>query len=241
MTEKAPIRERRVQASLLAPLEKRLLVWLARRMPPGVNSDHLTALGAVALLLAGVCYALGGTSPLALLLAIVMLCVNWFGDSLDGTLARVRGHERPRYGFYVDHVLDAMGVLFIFGGLAAGGQMTPAIAGGFLLAYYLLSIEIALAAHSVGTFQISYWKFGPTELRILLALGTLQLMRSATVTIGGTTILLFDIGGVIAIAGTAATFVIAAARNTQYLYRLEPLPRQDRQKGACSSSAFLPL
>ena len=227
MADNSP-RETRVHTSLLASIEKRCLIWMAQRMPAAVNSDHLTVLGAVALLVAGVCYASG--SPLAPPLAVVMLVVNWFGDSLDGTLARVRKHERPRYGFYVDHVLDALGILFIFGGLAAGGYMSPMIAAGFLIAYYLLSIEIALATHTVGVFRISYWRFGPTELRILLALGTLQLLRSHTVVIAGTPILLFDLGGAIAMVGLAATFIASAVTNTRRLYRAEPLPAKSEQR-----------
>jgi len=97
-------------------------------------------------------------------------------QTVDGTLARVRRHERPRYGFYVDHVLDAIGILFIVGGLFAGGFASSLPAAGFLAAYYLLNIEIALATHALGTFRISFWKFGPTELRILLAVGTLRLV-----------------------------------------------------------------
>ena len=227
MADKSP-RETRIQTSLLAAVEKRCLIWMAHRMPAAINSDHLTALGAVALLLAGICYATA--APVALPLAVVMLAVNWFGDSLDGTLARVRKHERPRYGFYVDHVLDALGILFIFGGLAAGGYMSPLIAAGFLIAYYLLSIEIALATHTVGIFRISYWRFGPTELRILLALGTLQLLRSQSVVIAGTPILLFDLGGAVGIAGLAATFIASAVANTGRLYRAEPLPQKKEQQ-----------
>ena len=230
MTTTTPTPERRIQTSLLAPLEKRCLVWMARRMPAAINSDHLTALGAVSMLGVGLCYAFGGTSPIAMLAAIVFLAFNWFGDSLDGTLARVRGHERPRYGFYLDHVLDAVSIFFVFGGLAAGGHMTPLIAFGFLIAYYLLSIEIALAAHTVGIFKISYWKFGPTELRILLALGTLQLMRSDVIAIAGLDLLLFDLGGVVAIVSVAATFIAAAVANTRHLYRAEPLPKTETKR-----------
>jgi hypothetical protein len=136
----------------------------------------------------------------------------------------VRHHERPRYGFYVDHVLDAVGIAFLFGGLVFGGFMSPAIGAGFLLAYYLLTIEIALATHAVGVFRISYWKFGPTELRILVAIGTLQLLRSEFVSILGYRVLLFDIGGAVAIVGLLATFIASAVRNTLTLYRAEPLP-----------------
>jgi archaetidylinositol phosphate synthase len=216
----------RVQSSLLAPLEKRCLIWMAERMPRAVNSDHLTALAAVSMLAAGFCYWHG--SAAALIGATVLLAVNWFGDSLDGTLARVRRHERPRYGFYVDHVLDVLCILFIFAGLVLGGHMSPLLGGGFLLAYYLLMIEIALATHAVGTFRISFWKFGPTELRILLAIGTLRLLQSDMVTIAGARYLLFDVGGAVAIVGLVITFIVSAVVNTRTLYRAEPLSRFSR-------------
>ena len=211
-----------MQASLLAPLEKRCLIWMAERMPPAINSDHLTVLAGLSMLAAGLCYWHG--APAALLSAIGLLAVNWFGDSLDGTLARVRHHERPRYGFYVDHVLDVLCILFIFAGLVLGGHMSPLVGGGFLLAYYLLMIEIALATHAVGVFRISFWKFGPTELRILLAIGSLRLLHSDFVTISGTDYRLFDIGGIVAIAALVVTFVVSAVANTRALYVAEPLP-----------------
>jgi phosphatidylglycerophosphate synthase len=217
-------RETRVHESLLAAAEKRLLVRMAGALPSRVNSDHLTALAGAALLLAGACYAAGRWHPGALVAAVVLLAVNWYGDSLDGTLARVRRHERPRYGFYVDHVLDALGILFLIAGLVAGGYMSTLVGGGFLVAYYLLTIEIALATHALKVFRISYWKFGPTELRILLAIGTLQLLRSDAVSLFGARVLLFDLGGAVAIAALLATFLVSAARNTMTLYRLEPLP-----------------
>ena len=212
----------RIQSSLLAPLEKRCLIWLAQRMPRRINSDHLTILAGVSMMGAGLCYWHG--SAVALAGAIVLLAVNWFGDSLDGTLARVRRHERPRYGFYVDHVLDVLCILFIFAGLVLGGHMSAYLGGGFLLAYYLLMIEIALATHAVGTFRISFWKFGPTELRILLAFGTLRLMWSGWVTIAGSNYLLFDVGGAIAIVALVIVFSVSAFVNTRALYRAEPLP-----------------
>jgi phosphatidylglycerophosphate synthase len=214
----------RVHTSLLADVEKRCLVWMARRLPSRINSDHLTILAGLAMLGIGICYWLAPVQPLLLVAVVALLAVNWFGDSLDGTVARVRHHERPRYGFYVDHVLDAVGIAFLFGGLVLGGYMSPAVGAGFLLAYYLLTIEIALATHAVGVFRISYWKFGPTELRILVAIGTLQLLRSEFVSLLGYRVLLFDVGGAVAIAGLLATFIASAVRNTRTLYRAEPLP-----------------
>ncbi len=219
---------KRVHTSLLAAAEKRVLIWLAERLPAAVNSDHLTVLAGAAMLGIGISYWLAPFRPALLLVVVVLLAVNWFGDSLDGTVARVRHHERPRYGFYVDHVLDAVGILFLFGGLMLGGYMSPLAGGGFLIAYYLLTIEIALATHAVGTFRISYWKFGPTELRLLLAAGTLQLLRSPFVDVFGFRVLLFDLGGAIAIVGLITTFIISAARNTRTLYRAEPLPPREK-------------
>lgn len=230
----------RVQESLLAPIEKRCLIWLAERMPRPINSDHLTVLAGVAMLAAGLCYWNG--SPGALIGAVLLLAVNWFGDSLDGTLARVRRHERPRYGYYVDHVLDVLSILFIFAGLVLGGHMSPLAGTGFLLAYYLVMIQIALAAHAVGTFCISFWKFGPTELRILLAAGTLRLLWSDEVTIAGSRYLLFDVGGAIATIGLVVAFLASAAVNTLMLYRAEPLPgrtsRSAGQPGSASSAGW---
>jgi archaetidylinositol phosphate synthase len=224
-------REVRIHGSLLAAAEKRLLVRIAARLPGWINSDHLTALGAVAMAAAGLCYAVAPRWPAALLAVVVLLAVNWFGDSLDGTLARVRHHERPRYGFYVDHVLDAVGILCLIAGLFAGGFLSIGPAAAFLLAYYLLTIEIALATHALGTFRISYWKFGPTELRILLAAGTLQLLRSPWSTIAGHRLLLFDVGTTIGAAAILLTFVVAAVSNMRKLYRLEPLPRSRDEAG----------
>jgi phosphatidylglycerophosphate synthase len=220
----SPARETRIHASLLAAAEKRLLVRMASAMPAAIGSDHLTLLGAAAMLGAGLCYAAGASWPPALALAVACLAINWFGDSLDGTLARVRRHERPRYGFYVDHVLDAIGILFVVGGLFAGGFVSMLPAAGFLVAYYVLNIEIALATHALGTFRISFWRFGPTELRLLLAAGTLQLLNSPWSTIVGHRFLLFDIGLTLGAIGILVTFVVAAIQNTRKLYALEPLP-----------------
>jgi archaetidylinositol phosphate synthase len=212
----------REHTSVLAESEKRLLVRMAGRLPAWVNSDHLTALGAIAMFGVGACFWAGGT---ALWLVIPLLAVNWFGDSLDGTLARVRNRQRPRYGYYVDHVLDAIGFAALFGGLMLGGHMSLTMGLAFLAAYYLLVVEISLATHARGTFKLAFLKIGPTELRILLAMGTLQLMRSDLISITGHKWLLFDAGGAVAIAGFLIAFVAGAVRNGVALYNEERLPR----------------
>jgi phosphatidylglycerophosphate synthase len=218
----------RILTSVLAPLEKRTLLWLAGRIPARVNSDHLTALALAAMIGAGLSFWLGAVTPIGLVLVVICLAVNWFGDSLDGTLARVRQHQRPRYGFYVDHVVDAIGSIFLFGGMALSGFMSPAIAMLLLIAYFLLTIEVGLATHSLGEFRISYFKVGPTELRILLSIGALVLIVKPTATIAGREFLLFDVGGVVAIAGLLVTFLTSAIRHTATLYRAEPTPGRRR-------------
>ena len=211
----------RAQLSFLAPLEKRCLLWLARRAPRWINSDHLTAMGLGALLAAGLCYWYSRWNPAALLLVIVCLAANWAGDSLDGTLARVRNKQRPRYGFYVDHIVDCLGALFLLGGLALSSFMSPGIALGLLIAYLLLSCEVYLATYTLGKFQISFWKFSPTELRILLAAGNIALFLNPGVGMGRYS--MFDIGGAMGIVGMAVVLAVSVIRHTRTLYLAEPV------------------
>ena len=211
----------RLQQSLVAAAEKRTLLWLAERTPRWINSDHLTLLGFVAELLAGVSYALGRWNRYALLLVIFFLALNWLGDSLDGTLARVRNCQRPRYGFYVDHIVDTFAALFLMSGLAFSGYVHPAIAFGLLVAFLMLSIEAYLTTYALGQFQLSYWKFGPTEIRLLLTLGNLALLRNVNVNLFGMKFLLFDVGGAVAIVGMMLMLVVSAIRHTRALYVAE--------------------
>ncbi len=218
----------REHGSVLAAIEKRALVWMAQRLPRQVNSDHLTLLGFAAMLLAGIAYWLANRNRLALFVVVFALLVNWFGDSLDGTLARVRHQQRPRYGFYVDHVLDIMGTFFLVGGLALSGYMTPLLALGLLAAYLMVAAEEFLATHVRQVFHLSFLGIGPTELRIILAIGTVYLFYQPYVRLGGIgAFRLFDVGGTVAIAGLGLKLVICAVRNTCALYLAERLPRSD--------------
>jgi archaetidylinositol phosphate synthase len=213
----------RLQQSFVAVAEKKTLIWLALRTPRWINSDHLTILGFASQCLAGVCYALARWNRYMLLLGIVFLALNWLGDSLDGTLARVRNCQRPRYGFYVDHIVDTFAALFLMGGLALSGYIHPAIALGMLIAFLMLSIEAYLATYTLGQFQLSYWKFGPTEIRLLLALGNLCLLRWPTANLMGMHLRLLDIGGVIGIVGMALMLIVSAIQHTRTLYREEKI------------------
>jgi archaetidylinositol phosphate synthase len=211
----------RQQTSLLAPLERVCLGWLARNLPPWIKPDHLTLLGFGAMLVAGVCYALAKWWPPALLIVNLCLAINWFGDSLDGTLARARNKQRPRYGFYVDHIIDAFGILFIICGLALSGYMTWTIALAVLVVYFMISIDVYLATYTIGTFKLSFYKISPTELRILLAIGNIRAMSHPTTHALGDSYLFFDIGAVVAMVLMAVVLVVSVTRNTITLYRAE--------------------
>ena len=219
----------REHGSVLANAEKRLLVWLAHRLPRRVNSDHLTALGALGTIAAGAAFAAAAWDRRALLLVPVMLAVNWFGDSLDGTVARVRGHQRPRYGYYLDHAVDLVNATALFAGMAFSGLMDPRLGLALLVGYVTLCAESFLATHAVGVFRISFSGVGPTELRILLSIGALAaIARPVVAPFGLGPVALFDLGGAISVAGMAIAFGVSTWRNAGVLYRAEPLPPRDR-------------
>ena len=215
---------KRIQQAFTAGLEKKTLMWLAARTPLWINSDHLTVLGLVAMAGAGASYWWARTNPLGLIAVAVCLAVNWLGDSLDGTLARYRNHCRPRYGFYVDHIVDAFGALLLLGGMALSGYMSPLVAMGLLVAYLILSIEVYLASYTLGDFKISYFKMGPTELRILLSVGNLFLLYKSVVHLFGRAYKLFDVAGTGGFSGMMLVAFVSIAQHTVKLYRREPIP-----------------
>jgi phosphatidylglycerophosphate synthase len=215
---------RRVNQALTASVEKRALQWMAERAPSWVSSDQLTVLGLSAQIGAGIFYALSRFNRYALLLVILCLALNWFGDSMDGTLARVRRQQRPRYGFYVDHMVDIFGSVALMCGLGYSGFLHWQTAIAMLVAFLLLSSESYLATYTLSCFQMSQGIFGPTEIRILLIVGNLALLRSPYSSLFGHKMLLFDLGGVIATAGMFAMAIFVTVRHTAQLYRQEPLP-----------------
>ena len=213
--------------SALAAAERRALMWIAARLPRAINSDHLSALGFVSMLMVGASFAAFRLNGIAAAIAVVLfLTANWFGDSLDGTVARVRREERPKYGYYLDHFLDLAGTAALMGGLACSGLMQPLVAAIVLGAYLLVAAETYLATHALGVFRMSRFGLGPTELRLLLASGALKAMTSPDVMVPGLgTVRLFDIGGVMAAAALAGVFLMSGSRNARRLYAAEPLPR----------------
>ena len=190
-------------------------------MPAAINSDHLTLLGLVSMPIAGAAFALIPRTPWAATTFVAALAANWFGDSLDGTLARVRNRQRPRYGYYVDHVVDLVGTASLIAGIAASGAMHPSLAILLFSAYVLVAAESFLATHALGVFRISFGGFGPTELRIVLAIGAVAIADSPWVDVVGRRLLLFDVGGIAAIIGLVGAFVLSALRNSRALYFAE--------------------
>lgn len=215
---------RRVNHALTASVEKRALKWMAERAPNWLSSDQLTVLGLSAQIGAGICYGLSRYNRQALLLVTLCLVINWFGDSMDGTLARTRGQQRPRYGFYVDHMVDIFGSIALMCGLGYSGMLHWQTAIAMLIAFLLLSSESYLASYTLSCFELSQGIFGPTEIRILLIIGNLALLRSPYSVLLGHRILLFDLGGTITAISMFAMAILVTVRHAAQLYRQEPLP-----------------
>ena len=214
----------RVQEAITAPLERKALGWLARRTPEWIAPDHLTAIGFAAQFLAGACYAVARWSQFGLLGATLFIAFNWLGDSLDGTLARYRKRLRPRYGFYVDHIIDTFGAIFLMAGLAASGYVSWQVSAAMLTAFLTLSIETYLASYTLADFRLSHGYFGPTEIRVLMMIGNVALLFVPRVTLLGRQFLLLDIGGAIAMAAMFGMAIVAAVGHTKRLYDEERLP-----------------
>jgi len=160
----------RVNETFLRPVEKRVLNWLAEHMPPWVTPDHLTALGMFASILIALSLVLTNVSPAFLWLASLGVLINWFGDSLDGTLARYRKIERSNYGYYIDHAVDSLNEVLIFLALGISPYVRMELAGLALVAYLLMSIQVFLYSQVKGVFQISFARIGPTEIRGVMIL-----------------------------------------------------------------------
>lgn len=158
----------RIQTSVLSKIEKRLLIWLAQRQPRWVNSDMLTFLGTIGALIIAAGYVLSNKNINFLWLSSFGFIVNWYGDSLDGTLARVRHCQRPNYGYYLDHSVDAINEIFMFIGIGLSSFLDIRITMAGLIIYFLLTINVSINAHLKGEFRLTYAKMGPTEFRIIM-------------------------------------------------------------------------
>lgn len=207
-----------------ARFEKWFLPRVAARLPAWVLPDHLTGLGVVAATAVALAYGASNRNPAWLWAGNAALVVHWLADSLDGTLARVRHIERPRYGFYLDHLTDAYSTCAIGLGLGLSPYMLLSVGLAVVIAYLLLSINVYLETHVLGRFEYGYGLVGPTEARLLLIV-----LNFVALTLGplpfrllGQDLTVFDVAGAAAAAVMAGLLVGRAHRNLRHLGRLEP-------------------
>jgi archaetidylinositol phosphate synthase len=223
MSDDAP----RNKQFLLAKAEGRALEWIARRLPRWILPDHMTALGVLAAVGIAGAYLLSNGDKLWLWAASALLVVHWLGDSLDGTLARVRRIERPKYGYYLDHLVDAVATALIGLGLGLSPWMLLSVGLVVVIAYLVLSINTYLETYAFGVFTLGYGRVGPTEVRlVLVVLNTLiALGVGLGFQVGGLGLTVLDLIG-LGIAGVMAAGLIGrAARNLRRLAELEPAGR----------------
>lgn len=200
----------RIQTSFINGIEKRALVWLAKRMPRWVNSDMLTAVGTLGALIVAIGFALSCLNVQWLWLSSFGLLVNWFGDSLDGTLARVRDCQRPVYGYYVDHTVDCIneGLMFIGAGLSPFLHLDLALLAYAI--YLVLTINVSINAHLKGEFRLTYFKLGPTEFRIIVIMANTLLISIPALAAIANTHTLFGLTVTMHILDYVAAFIILA-------------------------------
>ena len=158
----------RIQTSVLNALEKKVLVWLAERQPKWMTSDILTFVGTFGAIVIATGYILAARDISWLWLSSLGFVINWYGDSLDGTLARVRRQQRPIYGYYLDHTVDAFNEVLMFVGVGLSGLMHLELALFILVVYFMMTINVSINAHLKKEFRLTYAKMGPTEFRIIM-------------------------------------------------------------------------
>lgn len=214
-------KHQRVNDILLGPLERPALKWLAAHMPTWVTPDLCTATGMIGALVVMISYAMSRIEPNFLWLASFGFVINWFGDSLDGTLARYRQIERPLYGFFIDHTADAFNEMMMILGLGLTHYVRFDLACLVLSVYFLLSILVFVRISTFGDFKVSYWKLGPTELRVLVILfntamyfGGLRVISMYYAAIGQITFSPYDLVLVAFIFIMLLLFVVTAVRES---------------------------
>lgn len=229
---------KRIQTSLLNPIEKKVLVWIAEHLPSWVTSDEMTYLGVLGALLTGAGFALTNFGPVWFWLASLGLFINWVGDSLDGTIARVRKQPRPLYGFYIDHNLDCICQLFIFGGAGLSPYLNLSFALLALVAYLMMETYVMICAHLKDEFKLTYGKLGPTEFRAIIILINTVLFFSDSIrewhvafSLVGEEITLysFDIVCLFIFALLFVLYLDSMLRDAHYFAKIDPLPKKQEE------------
>ena len=227
----------RIQTSILNATEKKVLVWLANHLPQWVSSDMMTAVGVIGAFLCGLGFALTNYSIYWLWLSVAGLCLNWFGDSLDGTIARVRKQQRPLYGYYLDHNIDTINEAFMFVGAGLSPLINMSIAIACYATYLALTVYVSINAHLKSEFKLTYGKLGPTEFRAIIVIVDILLMYVPALTAYSGTITVFsasitygmlDIIGVVILCILVIMYFVSFIKDAIWFAKRDPLPKRNK-------------
>ncbi len=226
----------RIQTSILNGVERKALVWLAERQPKWVVSDTLTAVGTLGAIMIGAGYVLSDVSIDFLWLSCLGFIVNWYGDSLDGTLARVRKTQRPIYGYYLDHTVDCINEAFMFVGLGLSGLMRLDLALMIFVVYLFLTVNVSVNAHLKSEFRLTYVKLGPTEFRVIAVILTSLFIFIKPLREFSSSFCLFgkelelralDIAGLVILALLVVIYLVTIINDAKGYSKMDPMPKRD--------------
>ncbi|MBR0196081.1 MAG: CDP-alcohol phosphatidyltransferase family protein [Paludibacteraceae bacterium] len=228
----------RIQTSILNAQEKKLLIWLGNHMPRWVTSDTMTCIGVVGAFMCGLGFALTWFGIYWLWLSVAGLFVHWFGDSLDGTIARVRNQQRPLYGYYLDHNIDTITEAMMFIGAGISPLMHMSVALAIYAAYLALTVYVSINAHIKSEFKLTYGKLGPTEFRIIIALANIAMMYipvlatfKIQVQVGEQTHILttLDITGIVILVILTIMYLVSFFKDAKWFAERDPLPKKGEE------------
>ena len=229
---------KRIQKSFLSPYEKKVLVYLAGKMPSWVTSDMLTIVGFLGALVMAAGYCLSNLNLNWLWLSCFGLFLNWFGDSLDGSLARVRNTHRKTYGFFIYHNVDVINETIMFVGVGCSPLVNMSFAMLALVAYFMLSVYVYIDCHLKGEMRLSYGGLGPTEFRIMLVIVNILFMyvpwlstwkKPITIFHNDFMIGLFDYIAVAAAVAILVSYLVSFFKDIRYFSQLDPPKKQDEE------------
>ena len=221
----------RIQTSVLNGVEKKVLLWLAERQPKWVDSDMLTFIGFLGAVIIALGYILSNINVQFLWLASLGFIINWYGDSLDGTLARYRKHQRPIYGFYLDHTMDAVNETFMFMGVGLSPFMRFDLACVLLVVYLMLTLNVSMNAHLKGEFRLSYAKLGPTEFRLIAIIVNAVLVFSKPLRTwvvrpswlpSGLEFQTFDLVGIVILLALVLIYIVTIWQDARHYAKIDP-------------------
>lgn len=225
----------RIQTSFLNAIEKKALVWLAERQPKWMTSDILTYIGTFGAVVIAAGYILSAWNINFLWLSSLGFVINWYGDSLDGTLARVRKTQRPVYGYYIDHTVDCINEFIMFIGIGLSGLMHFSLAMVILAVYFMLTINVSINAHLKKEFRLTYAKLGPTEFRILAIIANTVLALVRPISEFALTFFIFgreftlaslDIVGIVVLLVLAVIYLTTIVRDGRGYAEMDPMPKR---------------